>query len=212
MSEPGGLLTADSGVTASANVGGGSLALKRVFCAQESCLRINWTNTTSEPKVVSVGPPFTAKMVPINLDIESGIRVKSKAWVASPGTKTDFDAEMLDFKNACCAGQGCCVSTLTGTGTAFLGLGGTVIEKTLKPGEVIVVDQPSVVAWSKEVTMDSIPVGGCIAMSCGGMGCFNVTFTGPGKVYLQSMSADRAVKGYQSLLVNGKRGVDAPIS
>jgi hypothetical protein len=27
-----------------------------------------------------------AKMVPINLDIESGIRVKSKAWVASPGT------------------------------------------------------------------------------------------------------------------------------
>jgi hypothetical protein len=25
-------------------------------------------------------------MVPINLDIESGIRVKSKAWVASPGT------------------------------------------------------------------------------------------------------------------------------
>jgi len=205
MAEPGGMLTSSPLVKASVDMGGCLLALKRCLCAGESFFRVHWTNTDTVQQSVSIGPPFAAKMVPVNLDQESGLNLKAKAWVASPGKNTEFDVVAASPMVCCCAGQGCCISTIKGSGTTFLGLGGTVIERELKAGEMIITDQPSVVAWGKDVKIDTRPVGDCMTMCCGGMGCFNVTLTGPGKVYLQSMSIEKSAASYKLLLMKGKQ-------
>lgn len=52
----------------------------------------------------------------------------------------------------------------------------------------MVVDTNSLVAWNESVTMDIRMAGGLATCCCGGEGMFNTVMTGPGTVYLQSMS------------------------
>ena len=63
--------------------------------------------------------------------------------------------------------------------------------KELGPGEKIVVDTESVVAWSETIELSVKAAGGCCACACGGEGMFNTVLTGPGVVYFQSMSFGR---------------------
>ena len=58
----------------------------------------------------------------------------------------------------------------------------------LGAGEQMVVDTNSLVAWNESVTMDIRMAGGLATCCCGGEGMFNTVMTGPGTVYLQSMS------------------------
>ena len=59
--------------------------------------------------------------------------------------------------------------------------------KELGPGEKIVVDTHSVVAWSETIELNIQLAGGLGAICCAGEGLFNTTLTGPGVVYFQSM-------------------------
>lgn len=74
---------------------------------------------------------------------------------------------------------------------AFLMAMGTVIKKTLRAGESILVDGDSVLAFESSVTVDVRAVGNIAAICCGGEGLFNTELSGPGTIYLQSMSIDK---------------------
>ena len=64
----------------------------------------------------------------------------------------------------------------------------------LAPGEVILVDTDSVLCFEASVQVDVRTIGGFVACCCSGQGLFNTTFTGPGKVWIQSMSIDKMRK------------------
>ena len=55
---------------------------------------------------------------------------------------------------------------------------GTVIKKTLKDGETILVDGNTILCFDSSVTVDVRPVGGFAAICCGGAGIFNTELTG----------------------------------
>jgi uncharacterized protein (AIM24 family) len=74
---------------------------------------------------------------------------------------------------------------------AFLMAMGTVVKKSLRPGESILVDGDSVLAFESSVTVDVRTVGNIAAICCGGEGIFNTELSGPGTIYLQSMSIDK---------------------
>ena len=94
----------------------------------------------------------------------------------------------------CCGGMQPIIQNVNGHGTAFLSAGGTVVRKTLTPDESVVVDTGSVVGFSPSVNYDVECVGNCRTFCCGGEGCFHTTLTGPGDVYLQSMSIERLIR------------------
>jgi uncharacterized protein (AIM24 family) len=73
---------------------------------------------------------------------------------------------------------------------AFLMAMGTVIKKTLRQGESILVDGDSVLAFESSVTVDVRTVGNIAAMCCSG-NLFYTELSGPGVIYLQSMSIDK---------------------
>ena len=66
-----------------------------------------------------------------------------------------------------------------------------MLEKVLKEGESIMVDQESLVGWQDTVKLGVRTFGGvcgCCSNCCGGEGCFMAVLQGPGKIYITSMS------------------------
>ncbi len=88
-------------------------------------------------------------------------------------------------------GEGFIMQRLDGDGWAFVHVGGTLIEKELKPGEVLHVDTGCVAAMTADVDMDIERVGGIKSMIFGGEGVFFARLQGPGKVWLQSLPFSR---------------------
>ena len=84
-------------------------------------------------------------------------------------------------------GEGFIMQRLSGYGTAFVEIDGSLIQYELKPGQQIVVDTGYVAAYSASVQMDIRQVPGMKNILFGGEGLFNTVLTGPGTVWLQTM-------------------------
>ncbi len=84
-------------------------------------------------------------------------------------------------------GDGFILQHVKGPGTAFLDLSGEVVEKTLAPGERLIVHAGHVGMFEPSVEFDIQMMRGFRNILFGGEGLFLATLTGPGKVWLQSM-------------------------
>ena len=84
-------------------------------------------------------------------------------------------------------GEGFIMQKLSGHGTAFLEIDGSVVEYTLQPGQQIVVDTGNVAMVDATCTIDVQTVKGVKNVLFGGEGLFNTVVTGPGRVVLQTM-------------------------
>ena len=74
---------------------------------------------------------------------------------------------------------------------AFVHAGGTIIEKTLSPGETLRVDTGCLVAMTQDVNYNIEMVKGVKTALFGGEGLFFATLRGPGKVWIQSLPFSR---------------------
>ncbi|MEM7618858.1 MAG: AIM24 family protein [Pseudomonadota bacterium] len=88
-------------------------------------------------------------------------------------------------------GEGFIMQKLEGDGWVFIHIGGTVIEKQLKPGETLQVDTGCLAALTSDVDYDIVSAGSVKSMIFGGEGLFFANLTGPGKVWLQSLPFSR---------------------
>lgn len=169
----------------------------RRFCGGESCVKVLLLNETANQGYVGLTPNFPAKVIPIKFGshVASGrsLIAKAGAYMSELG---DVDVGCsLDCSptTCCCAGLGCCRQKLSGSdgSIAFLNAGGTLVYKNLKAGETITIDSGSVVGFEDSARLGCTPNGRFCTCCCGGEGCFSTTLTGPGRVYMQSMSFER---------------------
>jgi uncharacterized protein (TIGR00266 family) len=84
-------------------------------------------------------------------------------------------------------GEGFILQKVTGPGTVWLDLSGEVVERTLAPGERLLVHAGHVGIQESSVQFDIQIVPGFRNILFGGEGLFLATLTGPGKVWMQSM-------------------------
>ena len=66
--------------------------------------------------------------------------------------------------------------------------------KTLAAGEKTLVDTDSILCFESSVSIDVQFIGSGIACCCAGEGLFNTQISGPGKIWLQSLSIDKMRK------------------
>ena len=78
---------------------------------------------------------------------------------------------------------------LSGNGTAFLELGGSILCRELAAGEKIIVDTSHVAYFESSCGFNVRTVKGVRNVLFGGEGLFLTELTGPGKVWLQTMTA-----------------------
>lgn len=84
-------------------------------------------------------------------------------------------------------GEGFIMQKLSGNGTAFVELDGSIVEYDLAPGEKIIIDTGHVAMMDATCSIDIVRIKGVKNIVFGGEGLFNTVITGPGKVYLQTM-------------------------
>lgn len=147
---------------------------------------------------ISMTPDYPGVIVPVNMRQYPDLVALRDSYlcsiIAEDNNETKVGADVFKPDSVlafCCAGFDFIVQTVQGGEWAFLVAMGTVITKTLEDGERIVVDSKSILCFEKNVDVDVKQVGGLAAMCCAGSGLFHTELTGPGKVWLQSMSIDK---------------------
>jgi uncharacterized protein (AIM24 family) len=152
-------------------------------CSGEDCCVLNLVARTDR-QYVALTPNFpTSKVVPVDLsspDVGGTLVCQRGAFMASCGDVQVGISLDWNFVRCCCGGLGLVRQKLEGSGTAFLAATGTMVQKILQPGEVIIVDSNCVMAFAGSCRLDLRRAGGIMGMLGGGEGIFNTTLTGPG--------------------------------
>ena len=164
---------------------------KRVLTG-ESIFMTHFTNNGQGKKRVAFAAPYPGKIIPINMALvgEELICQKDAFLCAALGTSTDI-AFQRRLGVGFFGGEGFILQRLRGDGMAFIHMGGTVIKRELRPGEVMRVDTGCNGAFTSGVDYDIERAGGLKSMVFGGEGLFLATLRGPGTVYLQSLPFSR---------------------
>ncbi len=161
------------------------------ICTGETLCKVVYTNETKSTGYIGITPNFPAKVVPVDLTQFHRIFTRKGTYFSSIGdVEVSANCDMSCFRSAL-GGLGCIRQEARGTGTVFLGAGGTVVSKILADGETFVVDEDSVVGYQDTVDVGIRFAGGCCTCCLGGEGCFLTTMKGPGLIILQSMPFEK---------------------
>jgi uncharacterized protein (AIM24 family) len=158
----------------------------------EDCWVMHFTNHAAEPGYVALTSNFpTSKVVPVDLSSEhvgGSLICQQGSYMASHGDVQVGISCDCNFIRCCCGGMGMVRQKVHGSGTVFVASTGTIVQKVLQAGEVILVDTNCILAFAESVTLDLRRAAGIVGMMGGGEGIFNTTLTGPGLVIVQSMN------------------------
>ncbi|WP_066873478.1 TIGR00266 family protein [Clostridium mediterraneense] len=166
-------------------------AAKRVITG-EGLFMTAFTNYGSYKETVSFASPYPGKIIPIDLRYFGGkiICQKDAFLCAAKGVSVG-----IDFRRKLGAGffggEGFILQKLEGDGMAFIHAGGTIVRRTLMPGQTLKIDTGCLVAMTKDINYDIQFVGGIKNSLFGGEGIFFATLTGPGDVWVQSLPFSR---------------------
>ena len=86
-------------------------------------------------------------------------------------------------------GEGIILQRYSGEGSILVEIDGSVVELDLEPGQQIKVETGHVALFESSVQYNVESVKGFKNILFGGQGLFLTTLTGPGKVYLQTLTA-----------------------
>lgn len=158
----------------------------------ESLFTTVFQNTASSKQRVAFAAPYPGKIVPIDLSALGGSLLcqKDSFLCAAKGVSLGI-AFQQKLGVGLFGGEGFIMQKLDGDGMAFIHAGGTLMERTLAPGETLRVDTGCVVAYQPSVDFDIQYVGKIKSALFGGEGLFFATLRGPGKIWLQSLPLSR---------------------
>ena len=98
------------------------------------------------------------------------------------------------FSSGLFGGEGFILQRISGKGKVFLETAGSVVKRELKANEVLKVDTGNVVAFSRGVKYEVETVKGFKNIFIGGEGLFLTKLTGPGTVYLQTLTMQNVAR------------------
>ncbi len=184
--QSGGMAWMASGITMQTNMKGGLMkGLGRMFSGDSLFIA---TYTSNAPKQeIAIASTFPGAIADINLTGNSIIAQKSAFLCAQPSvTLSAYVTKSIGA--GLFGGEGFILQRLNGFGQVFLEIDGSLVERVLAPGEKLKVDTGNVAAFEESVTYQAEMVKGFKNILFGGEGLFLSTLTGPGKVWLQTMT------------------------
>ncbi|MEQ1499406.1 MAG: TIGR00266 family protein [Novosphingobium sp.] len=174
----------------------------------ESLFTTVYTHTGSGKARVAFSAPVPGAILPIKLDTVGGTLIcqKDSFLAAAKGVEIGihFQRKIL---TGLFGGEGFIMQRLSGDGWVFVQMGGTIVERELKPGEELHVDTGCIAAMTADVQFEIQTVGGVKSMLFGGEGLFFARLRGPGKVWIQSLPFARlAGRMLQAAMPGGPGG------
>ena len=130
---------------------------------------------------------FPGNILAIEVTPDKPVIIQKKAFLACT---TGISMEVYFQKKvgtALFGGEGFIMQKLSGSGTVFLELDGSVINYTLQAGEKMVISTGHLAMMDASVSMDIQQVKGVKNVLFGGESLFNTLVTGPGVITVQTM-------------------------
>ena len=168
------------------------LGAGRRLVTGESLFTTVFTHHGSGKARVAFASPTPGAILPIRLSDVGGrlICQKDAFLAAAKGVAIGVHFQQR-IMTGLFGGEGFIMQKLEGDGWVFVQMGGTVVERTLRPGEQLHVDTGCVAAFTSDVDFDLVRAGGVRSMFFGGEGVFFARLTGPGTVWIQSLPFSR---------------------
>ena len=158
----------------------------------ESLFITHFTNSAREGKRhVAFGAPYPGTIIAIDLDDANGelICQKDSFLCAALGTQISI-AFNKKLGAGLFGGEGFILQRLRGDGMVFIHAGGTIVERRLDNGKIMV-DTGCIVAFENTISYDIQQAGNLKSMLFGGEGLFLATLQGTGRIWLQSLPFSR---------------------
>ncbi|GAA0086957.1 TIGR00266 family protein [Clostridium sp. CTA-7] len=221
VAEAGAMMMMDNSITMETIFGDGSEksqggffgklggAAKRVMTG-ESLFMTAFTNSGVLKQKVAFAAPYPGKIMVMDLRQLGGrlICQKDSFLCCAKGVSVGIEFTKK-LGTGFFGGEGFILQKLEGDGLAFIHAGGTIVKKTLMPGETIKIDTGCLVAITQNVNYDIQFVGGFKNAVFGGEGLFFATLTGPGEVWIQSLPFSKlASRIYAATPQNMGKSVD----
>lgn len=195
QSEPGTLLHRSEQISVKTKIGSLARGVARSAVGGESMVKLKFVNDTDKNQSLGLTPNFPAKIIPLDLTKFSGMTIKKGAFMAAISDDIKIKYRIVrSAAAALCGGQGVILNSLHGTGIGFLCASGTIMSKSLKNGEEMIIDPACLLAFEASVSFNVRRNGSLSNMLCSGEGIFNAVLTGPGHVFIQSMPFDKIAK------------------
>ena len=165
--------------------GGLGKAFGKMFTG-ESIFQNIYTCTAGEG-MIAFASSFPGAIIPFDITPGNDMIVQKSGFLASePGVELSVHFQKR-LGAGFFGGEGFIMQRLSGQGTAFVEVDGSVINYNLAPGQQMVIDTGYLVAMDATVQMDIQSVAGLKNKLLGGEGFFNTVVTGPGRIWLQTM-------------------------
>lgn len=188
FTQSGAMAWADNDIKMSTNMEGGFFkSLGRAFSGASLMFVTHESERDGSKVTFSSSFPGTIKEFKVDENHEY-IAQKSAFLVADPGVEIDATVNK-NFWAGLFGGEGIVMQSFRGNGTLLAEIDGAAQEIDLKPGETIKVETGHVALFESTVSYDIESVKGFSNILFGGQGLFFTTLTGPGKVWLQTLTA-----------------------
>ena len=184
--QSGGMSWMTSGIQMETNMKGGLLKGLGRMLSGDSLFMATYSAVAPNQEI-TVASSFPGAIVPI--DVSSGDIVVQKSAFLCAQPEVALSVHVVKGLGAgLFGGEGFILQRLSGNGLVFIEIDGAVCEKTLAPGETLIVDTGNVAAYEANVGYEVTMIKGFKNMLFGGEGLLNTRLTGPGKVWLQTMT------------------------
>ncbi|KAL7160473.1 hypothetical protein ABFS83_01G097300 [Erythranthe nasuta] len=181
----------------------GSVQMENVYVPENEAGVLQWLlgksvtsivlhNTGSTDGFVGIAAPTLARILPIDLALFGGdMLCQPDAFLCSINDVKVNNTLDQRARNVITTAEGFLRQKISGQGLAFIVGGGSVVQKNLEVGEVLLVDVASIVAVSASVNVQIKYNGPMRRVVFGGDNMVTAVVTGPGIVFIQSMPFQR---------------------
>lgn len=172
-------------LTETTSEGGAKKALGRMFSG-ESLFMSKYT--AQGPAEIAFASSFPGRILALELGEGKSIIAQKGAFMCAT-YGVDLAIHMQKKLGAgLVGGEGFIMQRITGPGMVFLEIDGYCVEFDLAAGEQMTLDTGVLAVMDDTCSMDVQMVKGAKNVLLGGEGLFDTIVTGPGKVFLQTMS------------------------
>ena len=189
--QAGGMAWMTEGITTETNLKGGlGKSIGRLFSGESLFMA---TYTAQKEADITFASSLPGEIRPFRIAPgQEYVAQKGAFLCATPGVT--LSANISGVKSGLFGGEGFVLQRLSGEGLVFLELDGAIQEIELQAGEKLIVDTGNVALFESQVSYSAQMVKGFKNILFGGEGLFLTTLTGPGKVWLQTLTASEIAR------------------
>ena len=202
VTESGGMSWMSANMKMDTNMKGGLLGgLSRAFAGDSVFL--NTYTAQGGPGVLACASSFPGNILTFDLGPNQAVIAQRGAFLCGSNSVNISVHMRRSIGVTMFGGEGFVLQKIEGPGRVFLEVDGSVEKVVLQPGESYIVDPGHIAAYSPNLTVALETVKGMKNIFLGGEGLFVCRVTGPGELYLQTLTAQNVAQSILPFIPKG---------